>query len=90
MFKIKTPDHCTCMCRGCGKRFDYSELKELTSYIGVDERCGVGMGVFCEDCTIELISTLLSGILPSKQSDAVTNLIKNMKESNTESSDTTT
>lgn len=47
------------------------------------------MGVFCEDCTIELISTLLSGILPSKQSDAVTNLIKNMKESNSESSDTT-
>lgn len=68
MFKIKTPDHCTCMCRGCG----------------------VGMGVFCEDCTIELISTLLSGILPSKQSNAVTNLIKNMKESNSESSDTTT
>lgn len=34
MFKIKTPDHCTCMCRGCGKRFDYSELKELTSYRG--------------------------------------------------------
>lgn len=90
MFKVKTPDHCTCMCSGCGKRFNYLDLKEITSYVGAYEKCGVGMGVFCKECTIELISKLLSGVLTSKQADAVTNLIKNMDESNLESGNTTT
>lgn len=84
MFKIKIPNHFTCMCRGFGKRFDYSELKELTSYIGVDERYEVGMGVFCKDCTLELISTLLTGVLPVKQADAISKLIQNMDEFNLE------
>lgn len=85
MFKIKTPDHCTCMCRCCGKRFDYSDLKEITSYVGVDERCGMGMGVFCKDCILELISDLLIGVLPVKQVDAVYKLIQNLDEFNSDS-----
>lgn len=42
------------------------------------------MGVFCKDCTLELISTLLTGVLPVKQADAISKLIQNMDEFNSE------